>query len=98
MHCCVFRVTRSLNDLLNTLQQNGRSLTIVYALMFLQIPLLSECLITHVAAKWPLTTVYALMFPQIPLLSKCLTTHLTAKWPLTTMYVLMFLQIPLLSE
>jgi hypothetical protein len=45
-------------------QQNGRSLTTVYPLVSLQIPLLNECLITHVTAEWPLTTVYALVFLQ----------------------------------
>jgi hypothetical protein len=50
----------------------------MYALMSLQIELLTECLITHITAKWPLTTMYSLMVLQFPLLSEPLITHIAA--------------------
>jgi hypothetical protein len=39
---------------------------------------LSERLITHFAAKWPLTTMYAPMCLQFPLVSECLITGAAA--------------------
>jgi hypothetical protein len=39
----------------------------MYALMCLQMGMLSELLITHVTAKWQLPTMYELMFLQITL-------------------------------
>jgi hypothetical protein len=40
----------------------------MYVLMTLQIALLAEWLITHIAVKWPVTTMYEVMFLQITML------------------------------
>jgi hypothetical protein len=48
------------------------------ALMSLEITLLTEWLITHAAAKWPLPIMYALMSLQLLLLSECLITDFAA--------------------
>jgi hypothetical protein len=42
----------------------------MYLLMFLQVILPPEWLITHITAKWLLPTMYALMFPQFTLFSE----------------------------
>ena len=49
----------------------------MYALMFYQAILLSECLITHVTQIWTLTAMYALMSDKITPISECLFTHIT---------------------
>jgi hypothetical protein len=46
--------------------------------MFPENTLLSERLITHFAAKWPITTMYAQMSLQFPLVSECLITGAAA--------------------
>jgi hypothetical protein len=51
----------------------------MYALMFLQITLRMEGLITHITQKWPLPSMHALMFLQLTLLNEGLITRVTAK-------------------
>jgi hypothetical protein len=42
----------------------------MYELMLFQMTVLIECLITYVAAKWPLSSMYTLMPLQITLLTE----------------------------
>ena len=56
------------------------------ALMFYQMALLIESLITHITSLRALTTMHALlMHYQITLLPECLITHITGIRALTTM-------------
>jgi hypothetical protein len=42
----------------------------MFALMHLQITLMTEGLITNIAAKWLLPTMFELMYPKIKLLTE----------------------------
>ena len=61
----------------------------MYALMFYQTVLNTECLITHITCIRALTPMYVLMCYQTALLTECFITHITRIRALTPMYALM---------
>ena len=74
------------------------ALTTIYALVFYQIALMTECLITHFTTIRALTTMNVFVFYQITLWTECLITHFTSIRAITTMYALVFYQSALITE
>ena len=70
----------------------------MYALVFYQIALLTECLITHFTSQMALTTMYAFVCYQTALYTECLITHFTSIRALTTMNAFVFYQNALFTE
>jgi hypothetical protein len=72
-------------------QPHKHTLITMNVLMFYQIILFADCLMTQVI--WTLTTKYMFMFYQTALFTGCLTKHVTGKRTLTTMYAFMYYHI-----
>jgi hypothetical protein len=70
----------------------------MYALMWYQIELMTECLITHFTWIWSLPRMYAWMWYQTELMTECLITHFTWIWSLPHMYASMCYQTALLTK